>query len=97
MKRIALFTGTRAEYGLMRTLILNLINDSQFDFNLLVSAAHLNNKFGLTLKEIESDGIKIKYKLPISFDNPDELDMAYQTSETIKIISKTLLPNLILE
>ena len=91
MKRIALFTGTRAEYGLMRTLILNLINDSQFDFNLLVSAAHLNNKFGLTFKEIESDGIKTKYKLPISFDNPDELDMAYQTSETIKIISKTLL------
>ena len=45
----------------------------------------------MTLKEIESDGIKIKYKLPISFDNPNELDMVYQTSETIKIISKTLL------
>ena len=91
MKRISLFTGTRAEYGLMRTLILNLIEDSQFDFNLLVSAAHLNNKYGLTIKEIESDGIKIKHKLPISFDNPHELDMAYQTSETIKVISKTLL------
>ena len=39
MRRIALFTGTRAEYGLMRTLILNLINDNQFDFNLLVSSA----------------------------------------------------------
>ena len=38
MNKIALFTGTRAEYGLMRTLILNLIADSQFDFNLLVSA-----------------------------------------------------------
>ena len=50
MKRIALFTGTRAEYGLMRTLILNLINDNQFDFNLLVSAAHLSDKFGLTIK-----------------------------------------------
>ena len=91
MIKIALFTGTRAEYGLMRTLILNLIEDSQFDFNLLVSASHLNDKFGLTIKEIESDGIKTKYKLPISFDNPYELDMAYQTSETIKVISKTLL------
>ena len=91
MKKIALFTGTRAEYGLMKTLIINLIEDNQFDFNLLVSAAHLNDKFGLTIREIESDGIKIKYKLPISFDNPQELDMAYQTSETIKVISKTLL------
>ncbi len=91
MNKIALFTGTRAEYGLMKTLILNLIADSQFDFNLLVSAAHLNDKFGLTIKEIESDGIKVKYKLPISFDNPYELDMAYQTSDTIRVISKTLL------
>lgn len=91
MKKISLFTGTRAEYGLMRNLILNLIEDSQFDFSLLVSAAHLNEKFGLTFKEIESDGIKTKYKLPISFDNPYELDMAYQTSETIRVISKTLL------
>ena len=51
MKRIALFTGTRAEYGLMRTLILNLINDSKFDFHLLVSATHLSNKFGKTIKK----------------------------------------------
>ena len=72
----------------MKSLILSLIKDSQFDFNLLVSAAHLNDKFGLTIKEIESDGIKTKFKLPISFDNPKELDMAYQTSETIKVIQK---------
>ncbi len=91
MKKIALFTGTRAEYGLMRNLIHKLIEDNKFDFNLLVSAAHLNEKFGLTIKEIESDGIKTKYKLPISFNNPYELDMAYQTSETIKVVSKTLL------
>ena len=91
MKRIALFTGTRSEYGLMRTLIVNLIEDSKFDFNLLVSASHLNDKFGLTIKEIEADGIKTKFKLPISFNNPPDLDMAYQTSQTIKVISKTLL------
>ena len=63
MKRIALFTGARAEYGLMRTLIVNLINDDQFDFHLLVSASHLINKFGNTIKEIELDGIKDFYKL----------------------------------
>ena len=67
MKKIALFTGTRAEYGLMRNLIHNLIEDNKFDFNLLVSGSHLNEKFGLTIKEIESDGIKTKYKLPILY------------------------------
>ena len=91
MKRIALFTGTRAEYGLMRTLILNLINDSKFDFHLLVSATHLSNKFGKTIKEIELDGIKDFYKLPIELHNPYELDMPYQTADTIKIVSKSLI------
>jgi len=91
MKKVTLFTGTRAEYGLMRNLILNLINDDEFDFNLLVSSSHLSQKYGMTIKEIENDGIKNLYKLPINFDNPPDLDMSYQTAETIKVISKALL------
>ena len=46
----------------------------------------------MTIKEIESDGIKIKHKLPISFDNPHELGMAYQTSETIKLTVLEIKP-----
>ena len=91
MKSIALFTGTRAEYGLMRSLIINLINDDQFNFNLLVSAAHFSDKFGNTIKEIEHDGIKVFYKLPIELNNQYELDMPYQTADTIKVVSKTLI------
>ena len=90
MKRIALFTGTRAEYGLMRTLILKLIDNNKFDFNLLVSATHLNDGYGKTIKEIENDGVTFFHKLPIKFNNPSELDMPYQTADTIKVISKAL-------
>ena len=90
MKKIALFTGTRAEYGLMRTLILKLIDNNKFDFNLLVSATHLNDGYGKTIKEIENDGVTFLHKLPIKFNNPRELDMPYQTADTIKVISKAL-------
>ena len=91
MKSIALFTGTRAEYGLMRSLILNLINDDDFSFHLLVSGAHFSDKFGNTIDEIEHDGIKVFYKLPIELNNQYELDMSYQTADTIKVVSKTLI------
>ena len=90
MKRIALFTGTRAEYGLMRTLILKLIDNNKFDFNLLVSSTHLSERYGKTIKEIENDGVTFLHKLPIKFNNPRELDMSYQTADTIKVISKAL-------
>ena len=90
MKKIALFTGTRAEYGLMRTLILKLIDNNKFDFNLLVSSTHLNERYGNTIKEIENDGVTFLHKLPIKFNNPRELDMPYQTADTIKVISKAL-------
>ena len=91
MKKITLFTGTRAEYGLMRYLILNLINDDDFSFHLLVSGAHFSDKFGNTIEEIEHDGIKVFYKLPIELNNQYELDMSYQTADTIKVVSKTLI------
>ena len=51
MKRsIAVVTGTRAEYGLLRHLI-KLINDSdEFELQLVVTGSHLSKKFGETYK-----------------------------------------------
>ena len=68
MKKITLFTSTRAEYGLMKKLIANLQADQEFEFNLLVSGTHLSSKFGNTINEIKRDGIKNIHLLPISFD-----------------------------
>ena len=55
MKKITLFTSTRAEYGLMKKLIVNLQADKEFEFNLLVSGTHLSSKFGRTINEIKRD------------------------------------------
>ena len=60
------------------------------DLNLLVSATHLNDRYGKTIKEIENDGVTFLHKLPIKFNNPRELDMSYQTADTLKVISKAL-------
>lgn len=90
MKVIAVFTGTRAEYGLMKTLIRKLDEDNQFDLKLFISSTHLDSKFGKTINEIDADGITSKYLIPIGIDPLRKYDMSIQTSETIIGVSKAL-------
>ncbi|NAY91645.1 UDP-N-acetylglucosamine 2-epimerase (hydrolyzing) [Muricauda sp. JGD-17] len=59
MKRIAIVTGTRAEYGLLKPLIFAVREDTDFDLKLLVTGMHLMPEFGNTYKEIEGDGLRI--------------------------------------
>ena len=88
MIKLALFTGNRAEYGLMRSLINVLNNDDFFELHLLVSSSHVDKKFGYTLKEIEADGIKPNFL--ISVDKNKDEDMAYKTSEIMKNVASSL-------
>ena len=89
MRKIAIFTGTRAEYGLMKYLIKELDNDDNFETHLIVSSTHLSSKFGDTLKEIKLDGIKPSFYIPITI-NSNKGGMCLQTAETIKAVSKVL-------
>ena len=90
VKKLLFVTGTRAEYGLMKTLISYLKRDNDFEFSLLVSGTHLNPIFGSTIDEIENDFISPMYRLPIYSDKLKNLDMGLQTAETIKVVTKAL-------
>lgn len=58
-KRICVFTGSRAEYGLLRPLIAELKKDKAFETKLLVSGTHTEREYGLTQEEIIKDGFAI--------------------------------------
>ncbi|MDN3679452.1 UDP-N-acetylglucosamine 2-epimerase [Vibrio tapetis subsp. quintayensis] len=64
-KKIAVFTGTRAEYGLLFWLLKDIQSDCELDLQLLVSGMHLSPEFGETYQQIESDGFKIDEKIEI--------------------------------
>lgn len=72
MKRICVLTATRAEYGLLKNLILKLSGEMEFEVDVVVTGAHLAPEYGLTYREIEQDGIRIDRKIPIllSADTP---------------------------
>ena len=69
-KKICILSATRAEYGLLKPVIVKLIDD--LDVRVAATGMHLSPEFGLTYKEIENDGIPIDEKVEIllSSDTP---------------------------
>lgn len=72
MKRIVILTATRAEYGILKPLIAGMTADSYYDARIAVTGMHLSPEFGMTVKEIETDGFSIDRKIEIllSSDTP---------------------------
>lgn len=71
-KKICVFTGGRAEYGLLRPLLDEIRNDQELELQLLVTGMHLSTEFGLTYSLIEEDGYAIdeKVEMILSSDTP---------------------------
>lgn len=59
MKKIAVFTGTRAEYGLLYWLMRDIQQDPELELQILASAMHYSPEHGETWKTIVQDGFKI--------------------------------------
>lgn len=62
-RKIAVITGTRAEYGLLRGLLDEIKADHELLLQLIVTGMHLSPEFGLTYRLIEMDGFKIDAKV----------------------------------
>lgn len=70
--KIAVFTGTRAEYGLLYWLMKDIESDPDLILQLLVSGSHLSPEHGSTFLKIEADGFNIdeKVEMVLSSDTP---------------------------
>ncbi|MEG1365980.1 MAG: UDP-N-acetylglucosamine 2-epimerase [Oscillospiraceae bacterium] len=64
-KTIAVFTGTRAEYGLLRPVLQKMLASKIITPLLVVTGAHLHSEFGNTIGEIENDKMPIAAKIDI--------------------------------
>ena len=76
VRKIAVLTGTRAEYGLLRPLLDELERDPGFAVSLIVTGAHLAPRFGMTVTEIESDGRRVAARVPLPLDDDSELGVS---------------------
>ena len=60
--RICAFTGTRADYPRIKSVLLNLKKDKTFELKIVVTGSHLLKSAGSTYKEILDDKFKIDHK-----------------------------------
>ncbi|NDE91745.1 MAG: UDP-N-acetylglucosamine 2-epimerase (hydrolyzing), partial [Alphaproteobacteria bacterium] len=89
-RSIAVFTGSRAEYGLLRHLIAALKTEPGILLQLIVSGSHLSERLGNTLIEIVADGIEPAALVPLSLDKTPQPSMAALTAEALEGVSQCL-------
>lgn len=63
MRKIAVFTGARSEYGLLYPLLKEIQASSELELQLIVSAMHLSPDYGYTVQTIEQDGFAIAARI----------------------------------
>jgi hypothetical protein len=79
MKKICIFTATRAEYGLLRWVIQGIQDAPDLTLQIIARGMHLSPEFGLTIQEIRPDGFK-----------PDETVERLLSSDTPTAICKSM-------
>lgn len=62
--KLAVLTGTRAEYGIFRPL-LRQFQARGWAFELYVTGTHLSQRHGFTVREIEADGFEIQERIDL--------------------------------
>jgi len=91
IKKILYLTGTRADYGLMRSALLGL--NKICDLRLIVTGMHLEKKFGMTVNEIKKDKLKILAEIKLPVEHKTHADMASNFGYLVLRLSKIIKPH----
>lgn len=85
MKKIAIVTATRAEYGLLAPIIRELrkFESDALTIELIVTGTHLSEVYGMTVREIKADGIRIDKRIDIPVQSASEMDISRNQAETL--------------
>jgi UDP-hydrolysing UDP-N-acetyl-D-glucosamine 2-epimerase len=99
MKRKILYiTGTRADYGLMQSVLRAMEEHPKLELELIVTGMHIMPEFGMTINEIKKDGFKI-HEIDATYEKDNEESMANFVGEFIQLLTKKvneIKPDLIL-
>lgn len=75
-RRVAVITGTRAEYGLLRSTMEAIRKHPRLRLQLVVTGMHELRKFGHTIDEIIGDGWHVDARVKMQTGRDDPLDQA---------------------
>lgn len=95
MLRLGVITATRAEYGLLRPLIeeLRRYESDDLKVELIVTGTHLSPDYGMTVDEIERDGMRIDYKIEIPVNSGTPADISANQAVTLTSFTELFAKN----
>ena len=88
MRKIAVITGSRAEYGLLYWIMKGIHEDHELELQLIVTGMHLSPEFGLTVREIEKDGFPIAERVEMLLSSDTEEAVAISMGVGIQGFAK---------
>ena len=97
--RISIITSTRADFGLLKNLILEIKKEKKFLTSVIASGSHYTKQFGYTSKEIIKNKIKIDKKILFKSisDNENSISKIFgKCVENSTKIFKSLRPDLLI-
>ena len=85
MKKLAVITATRAEYGLLSPVIreLRTYEGESFRAELIVTGTHLSEAYGMTVREIVDDGLRIDHRIAVSVASGSPEDISRNQAEIL--------------
>ncbi|PMH45975.1 UDP-N-acetyl-D-glucosamine 2-epimerase, UDP-hydrolysing [Vibrio sp. 10N.286.49.B3] len=94
-KKILFLTGTRADFGKLKSLILKVEESEKLEAHLFVTGMHMISKYGMTANEVEKSGFKSIFKY-INQNNMDSMDVILaKTTLGLSDYVKELQPDMI--
>ena len=75
-KKIAVITGTRAEYGLLLPVMQAIKDHNKLELSIIATGMHLSYEYGYTIKQIEKDGFKVDIAVDMLLSNDTGAAMA---------------------
>jgi UDP-N-acetylglucosamine 2-epimerase (hydrolysing) len=94
-KRVVFLTGTRADFGKLKSLIEVTINRNVFEVFIFATGMHLQKKYGYTFEEIEKCGYKNIFKYINHAQNSSMDQTLAKTIEGLSNYVKEIQPDLI--
>lgn len=97
-RRVCYVTGTRADFGLMRSTLRKLDDDKEFELQIAATGMHLNPTCGFTFDEVQKEGFDV-HKVESFMEDGSRESMSLAVADQVKGLThlfSELNPHLIL-
>lgn len=80
MRKVCIVTGSRAEWGLLSPIAHELRRSRDVELQIVATNMHLMERYGMTVNEIEAEGLSVDYRVPLPLGEGSEIDVAHATA-----------------